>query len=854
MRAAALRTLLVRALPLLLAALPWSCRTAGGPPGSVVLEQEDRREASAILDRINELNEQGKFAQALPEAVRLLAIVEKEKGEKHEAVGVCLNVLGGLYLSFGDDEKAEAALGRALGIYRDHRKEDGLMAATTLGLLARLHMNRGAYREAEPFAAKALRIREREQEGDRFIVSTSLDTLGEIHLRLGAFDKAEALLLRAVEMRKELDHPHGLLISLNHLAALYYEQGDTDAAAAVAGSALELGTYALGDHHPHLADTLDLLGRVEAAEGRHESAFERLQRVQEIDLVAIDHMKGFTSEAQKLKFVRKIEEELQVYLSLILFRMPESPRARSAGLNTLLRRKGIVLELQKRFQEALVSGDEAGAAAFQELSDVRSRLTSLAFSGPRETGPGAYREELERLTAQKERLEADLSRISRSYSLYREAAAARCDAVAGRMGRDRALVEVVRLTPYRFERRTGERWDRDRYAAFVLPAGRGDDVRIADLGDAETIDRLIVRFKSSLFEDPGAGGEPAIRYAEELYRRVFQPIESRLGGVRHLFLAPDGNLNLIPFEVLRKPGTGFLIEQYTFDYLSSGRDLLAFGRAAPSGARALLLGDPDFDAGPEEARSRPGEPLADGSIRPAGLCFSRLPETRREVETIRDLLGAEQAEVYTGADANEPLLRARAGSARILHLATHGFFLRGAGGGPRPAGSGDRGIASVPAAEHPAAPPVVKSSNPLIQSGFALAGANRALDATAGSGLKGVVTAEEILGLDLGRTDMVVMSACNTGVGEVKTGEGVFGLRRAFAQAGARSLVLSMWPVPDRETRELMVSFYRNILEGETNRCEALRRAARTQMERVRERYGHAHPLYWGAFVFVGEP
>ena len=101
---------------------------------------------------------------------------------------------------------------------------------------------------------------------------------------------------------------------------------------------------------------------------------------------------------------------------------------------------------------------------------------------------------------------------------------------------------------------------------------------------------------------------------------------------------------------------------------------------------------------------------------------------------------------------------------------------------------------------------------------------------------------------------MVVLSACDTGLGEVKAGEGVYGLRRAFTQAGTRGLVMSMWSVPDRETRELMVEFYRNIQSGKMNRCQSLRRAARREMKGVKERYGHANPLYWGAFVFLGEP
>ena len=113
----------------------------------------------------------------------------------------------------------------------------------------------------------------------------------------------------------------------------------------------------------------------------------------------------------------------------------------------------------------------------------------------------------------------------------------------------------------------------------------------------------------------------------------------------------------------------------------------------------------------------------------------------------------------------------------------------------------------------------------------------------------GIVTAEEILGMNLHGTEMVVLSACDTGLGEVKSGEGVFGLRRAFTQAGAKSLVMSLWKVPDRETKELMVQFYRNIKAGTMNRCQALRQAILKQKEIVRERYGNNNPRYWGAFV-----
>ena len=148
----------------------------------------------------------------------------------------------------------------------------------------------------------------------------------------------------------------------------------------------------------------------------------------------------------------------------------------------------------------------------------------------------------------------------------------------------------------------------------------------------------------------------------------------------------------------------------------------------------------------------------------------------------------------------------------------------------------------------------VKIENPLLRSGIALAGANNALKSGDTEKSDGIVTAEKILGLKLRGTDMVVLSACETGLGEVKSGEGVFGLRRAFTQAGARSLVMSMWSVPDKETKELMVEFYRNIQSGKMNRCQALRQAALKEMKVVKKRYGSANPLFWGGFVFLGEP
>jgi len=273
------------------------------------------------------------------------------------------------------------------------------------------------------------------------------------------------------------------------------------------------------------------------------------------------------------------------------------------------------------------------------------------------------------------------------------------------------------------------------------------------------------------------------------------------------------------------------------------------------------MGDPDFDMGAKEKNStlrtlslsniRHRE-TATRSVDMRGFHFSRLPGTKDEVTSIQKLLGKDKAECFTDNEALEEILRQK-GTPKILHLATHGFFFKDLDLTNLENDGMARGVMGIKDLYRP----IGKKSiieNPLLRSGIALAGANSSLQSGDNGTNDGIVTAEKILGLKLRGTDVVVLSACNTGMGDVKSGEGVYGLRRAFTQAGAKSLVMSMWSVPDEETKELMVEFYKNMLSGNMNRAQALRQAALKQMKTVKKRHGHANPYFWGAFVFMGEP
>jgi CHAT domain-containing protein len=310
-----------------------------------------------------------------------------------------------------------------------------------------------------------------------------------------------------------------------------------------------------------------------------------------------------------------------------------------------------------------------------------------------------------------------------------------------------------------------------------------------------------------------------------------EPVRARLGPLRHALISPDGELNLVPFAALVDEQNAYLVERFTITYLTSGRDLLRLQVRPEDRGQPVILAAPAFGEPAEVAASDGARPRFDDSQ----IFFGPLPGAASEVRELEKLLPT--ATVLTGAQATEAALR-RVEGPRLLHVATHGFFLRD----------------DEAAAAHDASTTRADGTrlgtwarwveNPLLRSGLALAGANRGLSGED----DGVLTALEAAGLDLWGTRLVVLSACDTGLGEVKRGDGVYGLRRALVVAGAESQLISLWPVSDRGTRDLMIGYYELLAQGES-RGEALRRA---QVRLVRDRR-RAHPYYWASFIQSGQ-
>jgi CHAT domain-containing protein len=355
-----------------------------------------------------------------------------------------------------------------------------------------------------------------------------------------------------------------------------------------------------------------------------------------------------------------------------------------------------------------------------------------------------------------------------------------------------------------------------------------------ELGDGAEIDKRVAELRA-LLSDPNSNVKDSARRFDE---QVMRPIRKLIGDKKNIFLSCDGALNLIPFSSLVDENNRYLVETYRITYLTSGRDLLRLQAKIASKQAPMIVADPTFDRQVANAKKRV-DSQSRRSFDLADVMFASLPGTAGEASALKRILPG--AEVLTKTRATEGAVK-RVRGPKVLHVATHGFFL--------PDSTSDE-----------------QQENPLLRSGIVLAGANYR---KGGNGEDGILTALEAAGLDLWGTKIVVLSACETGVGEVRNGEGVYGLRRALVLAGSESQVISLWKVNDLATKDLMVGYYK-LLQSGVGRTEALRLVQLKMLQRRddsrkanRRALGLAaaspsvkrdpgHPFYWAGFIQSGD-
>lgn len=558
------------------------------------------------------------------------------------------------------------------------------------------------------------------------------------------------------------------------------------------------------------------LAMVRYSSGQRDAALTLAAELEELNEKSLGRELATGSDTQKRAAFESYKTNMNDVLSMG-GDGSAGPQAVRLSLTTLLRRKGRSLDASADAARAfryLKTPEQR--ALLERQQTLRGLIAGLVLRGNKDLDPAATSEAVKKLEAEEESVTKQLVQSSAQYGALTQPVT--IQSVQQQLPADTALIEYVAFIR-RDPKNLSKLLDK-RYYAYVLRSS-GEPVAF-DLGDALPIARASDQLRAAIRERRDPSGPATV-----LSQLVVQPLRAKLGGATRLLVSPDDDLNLVPFAALKDAKGRYLLEDYEVDYLTSGRDLLHLAALQNARSTPVVLGNPDFDAGASAAA-----PPAEAGQRSGDLArarFTPLPGTEQEVQAIDKILSG--ARLFTGNGASKSVLQTLQ-APLILHVATHGFFLDE----QKPTGKGVRGLELDDTPAVPSTP-----ENPLIRSGLAVSGAND--KAT----VNGILTALEASNIDLDGTRLVVLSACETAVGQVEMGEGVYGLRRALLVAGSQTQVMSLWKVDDNATRDLMIGFYEKLRKG-AGRGESLRQV---QLEML-QRKEYAHPYFWAAFIPSG--
>ena len=871
----------------------------------------DSRLRAPLENLAIDFRELGDYPAAKSVAERSLAIAERAFGPNHIEVARSLHTLATVNAEMGNygealalferairiDEEmlrpSDPDIGRASRVIPDLFRLEGYGADDAflfeavflerngdlagpntnelLANLAALLSTPADYKRMRLLFERALASQERLRGPDHPEVAEAATNLAYVLSRTGDSEAATALYTRARNIwQKKLgpDHPKVATALLN-LARIESESRHYDAAKPLVIRALKIQEERLGLQHPDVASTLTALADLDARVGSTREAFDAAARAEGIRREHIQLTSRTLSERQALAYASSGTGAINLMLSIGLAHPGDIARTQVAW-NDVIRARGMVLdEMAARHRGANASDDFEIARMTAALAAARQRLATTIVRGPSRDSAEEYRRRLDLARTEKDRSERALAEKSARFrddqardriGLSEVAAALPSGtALVGFVKFERALLEPSVAVPPAGSNR------QPFYAAFVMHGG--EPPIIIGLGSASRIDGMIAAWRRQLDQEAmaaGRGGERSEaayrRVATSLRQQIWDPLVAHLSSVTRVFIVPDGALHLVSFAALPQGPSSYIVETGpVIHYLSAEKDLVATDTNPVAGG-LLAMGSPAFD----EANPVTGPSIgAFRGMRSAcsdfqSMHFDPLPATLKEVNEVVSLWNGPRAAQtgtttpkgsrtdaveLTGTAASEAAFKAQAAGRRILHLATHGFFLGDHCSAP---------LNSAGATTPAAASMKIAKENPLLLSGLILAGANHRNAATPDQE-DGVLTAEEVAGLNLNNVEWAVLSGCDTGVGEVKTGEGVFGLRRAFQLAGVRTVIMSLWPVDDQFTRDWMRTLYDGRFRKTLSTVDAVREASLNLIRQRRAKHLTTHPFYWGGFVAAGD-
>ncbi len=772
----------------------------------------------------------GEYAKAEPLYKEALEIRRKVLGREHPDTAESLDNLAGLYWAIGDYAKAEPLYKEALEIRQKVLGREHPDTATSLNNLAALYRDMGEYAKAEPLYKKALEIQQKALGREHLNTATSLNNLAALYEAMGDYAKAEPLLKEALEISQKVfgrAHPF-TATGLHNLAELYATMGDYAKAEPLFKEALEIYQNVIGREHPLTVKNLEGLAFAELELGKTEEAKRLGQLGYAAGLKLFSQILSFGSEDQRLAYQRLVHP-------YTLFAALDETDALLAG--AVLHYKGVVLDsiIEDRLL-AETSKEEANRELVEQLKTEKRTLSQLSLQTA-SLSPKEASERIEAVEQDVESIEGKLARQITDLGQARRSVAITVEQVQAAIPNDAALVEYVRYDHY-----LGKSKGESRYAVVLLSAGTSP--HWFTLGSAKEIEAALRRYqvlvRTSRVEDELEA------LLQKLYDKVWEPIQRALPDrVKTVIISPDGQLNFLSFATLLDGDKRFVAEKYSTRYVASGRDLLRELKPTQN-HQVVVLANPKFDRDLHTQIAKSDLPTeGSGVLRGTEkrdfeeMSFEDLGGTQQESDQLLDQFKGWgwPTKSFTGAEVTKQVLSELHGP-YILHLATHGFF--------EPE---DPTLDAIPT-ESPS--PTIKFDfakarffkNPMHRSGLALAGANSTIAAWKRGEAPpieedGILSAEDVSTLDLKGTWLVTLSAVITGSGEARAGEGVMGLRRGFVEAGAQNLLMTLWPISDEFTIQIMSDFNEGAHQS-GNAPEALAKVQRDWLVKLRKEQGLA--------------
>jgi CHAT domain-containing protein/tetratricopeptide (TPR) repeat protein len=819
----------------------------------------------------------GDQAAARPLLERAIEIHERTRPAGNLMLALAMDRLAALYDGMGEHRRAKAMREKVLALRTKLLPAGHLDIGTAMDRLAQACDDEPA-RQRQLYADAAAIF-------DGAPPETHLAARGcWIRATLLGADRhheAIALLERAIAIYERI-RPAGLEIAfcLRNAAIAYQGTGRHTAATTALERSLEIFERNAGPQHMEVAIGSRLLGEQLATTGRFADAFGLALRAEKIRRDHLGRNMRVLPETQALLLVGSWTSRPTTGMNLILGLaagpLRNHAEVRSAAWDAVIRSRALVLDEMGTRQRALAleSDPQVRALAARYDSTCR-RLSNLEVRGQGSLAPELHRARWEAAFQAREQAARALAERSVGFRREQERNRVGLSQVAAALGPGTGLVAFARHDPLRTN--VSGPPIPSSYVAFVLRGGE-ETPRVVPLGAAAQVEAWIERWQREVqrgLSGRGAGPtEPAYRQlASRVRRALWDPVSERLAGLDQVLIVPEGPLYLVNFATLPAGTSSYLLEHGpTLHSLSAERDAVLAADAPPMGEGLLAMGAPDFDADrlpPVVSKVEAAERVSGTYRGPLSSCgnfhtarFGALPAARAELDEIASLWRESRAgdaspssgetraaaEVLSGARASETEFKTKAPGRRMLHLATHGFFL---GDRCRSAAAGQRGIGGmITAGEAPATAAPVE--NPLRLSGLAFAGANRRQQAGADQD-DGILTSEEIAAMDLTGVEWAVLSACETGVGEMQDGEGVLGLRRALQIAGVRTAIMSLWKVDDRAAQRWMRALYDARWRRGLDSARAVREASLSVLKEARASGRGGHPAEWGAFIAVGD-